>query len=34
MIGRAAHEVYKEEADLTLGEKIINVMNAIFAIVD
>ena len=34
MIGRAAHEVYKEEADLTLYEKIIKVMDVIFAIVD
>ena len=34
MIGRAAYEVYKEEAGLTLVEKIIKIMDAIFALVD
>ena len=34
MIGRAAHERYKEELDETLVDKIINVMDTIFALVE
>lgn len=34
MIGRAAYEGYKEETGLTLVEKIIKIMDAIFALVD